>query len=187
MSSELLDALKSDMESAIEAFRKQLSGVRTGRAAPALIENLSVFVSSYGSAMPLKQIASVAAPDARMLTAQPWDKSTISDIEKAIGSAGLGLNPSNDGKLVRIPIPPLTVERRKALAKTVREMGEEAKVRVRGVRREYNELVKAMLDDKDITEDESKSLQKKVQEATDKYVTVVDDLVAKKDAEISEV
>lgn len=187
MSSDLLNSLKDDMEGALEAFRKHLNTVRTGRASPALIENVPVHVSTYGTSMPLKQLATVAAPDARMLTAQPWDKSTLGDIEKAIGSAGLGLNPSNDGKLIRVPIPPLTMERRKQLGKVVRDFGEDAKVRVRAVRRDHNDMVKMMLDEKDITEDDSKSLQKRIQDATDEYVKKIDELVAKKEAEISEV
>jgi ribosome recycling factor len=184
---EYLSSLNEDMDKVIDSLKRELLGVRTGRATPGLIENLQVHVQSYGSAMPLKQLASIAAPDARLLVVNPWDKGTLHDIERGIASAGLGFNPSNDGQIIRIPIPPLTGERRQALVKIVKKCSEDAKVRVRAVRREYNELLKTLADDKDITEDELKRALEKVQTVTDGHVKKVDDVTAAKEKEVLEV
>jgi ribosome recycling factor len=182
-----LDAMNEDMAKAIEGLKKDLQKVRTGRASPQLVDGLSVLVHSYGATMPLNQLASVNAPDARLLVVTPWDKGTIPDIERAILSAGLGLNPSNDGKLIRLPIPPLTQDRRRDLTKLVRETGEAARVRVRAVRREYNEIFKQAEKDGDVNEDEAEKLLEKVQAATDTAVAKVDELVAAKEKEVLEV
>ena len=187
MQDEYVKSLVADMEKSIDGLKRELLGVRTGRASPGLIENVQVHVSSYGSNMSLRELGSIAAPDARLLIVNPWDKGTLQDIERGIASAGLGLNPSNDGQIIRIPIPPLTGERRQALVKIVKKSGEDAKVRVRGVRREYNELFEGMCDDKDITEDELKKLKEKVQKETDAYVKKVDDICAAKEKEVLEV
>jgi ribosome recycling factor len=182
-----LSSLEGDMDKVIDSLKHELVGVRTGRASPALIEGLPVHIEAYGSTMPLKQCGNITAPDARLLVVNPWDKSTLRDIEKAIASAGLGLNPANDGQILRIPIPPLTGERRQALVKIVKKSAEEAKVRVRAVRREYNELLKEALDDKDITEDEHKRAVEKVQKSTDAHVIKVDTVAAAKEKEVLEV
>jgi ribosome recycling factor len=187
MLDEYLSSLSGDMDKVIESLRRELVAVRTGRASPSLVENLQVHIESYGTSMPLKQCGNITAPDARLLIVNPWDKSTLRDIEKAIGSAGLGLNPSSDGQVIRIPIPPLTGERRQALVKVVKKAAEDAKVRVRAVRREYNELLKTAFDDKEITEDEQKRGQEKVQQATDQHVKRVDEVAAAKEKEVLEV
>jgi ribosome recycling factor len=187
MSEEYISSLNDDMNKVLDALKRELVSVRTGRATPALVENLPVMVESYGSSMPLKQLGSIAAPDARLLVVNPWDKSTLRDIERAIASAGMGLNPGNDGQVIRIPIPPLTGERRQALVKVVKKHAEEAKVRVRNVRREYNELIKEANDGKDITDDEAKRLMEKVQQSTDANVKKVDDICAAKEKEVLEV
>lgn len=186
MVDEYLASLQDDMKKAIESLKKELNTVRTGRASPALLDGVQVNVSSYGATMPITQLATVTAPDARLLVVTPWDKGTLTDIERAIGSAGLGLNPSSDGQIIRVPIPALTGERRKQMGKQVGQMSEEAKVRVRAVRREYNELFKTAKDDKDITEDELTGALKKVQDATDRYVADIDTLTAAKEKEILE-
>lgn len=184
---EYLSGLQADMDKVIDSLKRELLGVRTGRASPTLVENLPVHIESYGSTMPLKQCGNITAPDARLLIVNPWDKTTLRDIEKAIGSAGLGLNPSNDGQIIRIPIPPLTGERRQALVKLVKKAAEEAKVRVRAVRRDYNEILKTAYDDKEITEDELKRAEEKVQKSTDLHVKKVDDVAAAKEKEVLEV
>jgi ribosome recycling factor len=187
MSDAYLADLNNDMTKVIDGFKRELLGIRTGRATPGLVENLPVHVQSYGSNMPLNNLANITAPDARLLIVNPWDKSTIGDIERAIATAGLGFNPSNDGQVVRIPIPPLTGERRQQLVKIVKKEAEEAKVRARSVRRDYNELLKTAYDDKDITEDELKRAMDKVQVATDGTVKKIDDMSAAKEKEVLEV
>lgn len=187
MQDEYLSSLNDDMEKVLDSLKRDLVAVRTGRASPGLIENLQVFIQAYGSAMPLNRLASIAAPDARLLVVNPWDKTTLHDIERAIASAGMGFNPGNDGHIIRIPIPALTGERRQALVKVVKKAGEEGKVRVRAVRREYNELFKTLHDDKEITEDDLKRLLEKVQQVTDAHVKKVDDICAAKEREVLEV
>ena len=187
MSAEYLSSLNDDMNKVMDALKRDLLAVRTGRASPGLIENLQVMVQTYGSAMSLRELGSIAAPDARLLVVNPWDKGTLHDIERAIASAGLGFNPSNDGQVIRIPIPPLTGERRQALVKIVKKSGEEAKVHARGVRREYNEIFKSLNDDKDITDDELKKLLEKVQTTTDAFVKKIDDICTAKEKEVFEV
>lgn len=184
---EYLSSLAGDMDKVIDALKRELLGVRTGRATPSLVENLSVHIESYGTSMPLKQCGNITAPDARLLIVNPWDKSTLKDIERAIASAGIGLNPSNDGQIIRIPIPPLTGERRQALVKIVKKSAEDAKVRVRAVRRDYNEILKEALDEGDLTEDEHKRAVEKVQQSTDAHVKKVDEVAAAKEKEVLEV
>ncbi len=184
---EYLEAMEGDMKGAMEALARELSKIRTGRATPKLLEGVQVLVQSYGTSMPITQLATIQAPDARLLVVQPWDKTTIGDIERAIVSAGLGLNPANDGQVVRVPVPPLTQDRRQDLVKQVKKAGEDAKVRVRHVRREYNDIFKEAEKDGDISEDENRRLQGVVQVATDKYVSEVDVLVGHKEQEVLEV
>lgn len=184
---EYLDSLKGDMEKALESFRKDLNTVRTGRATPALLDSVQVHVASYGVTMPINQLATVTAPDPRLLLVNPWDKGTLSDIDRAISSSGLGLNPNSDGNVIRVPIPALTGERRQDLCKMVKKHAEEARVRLRLVRREYNELFKEMEDEKEITEDELKNALDQVQKRTDEFVAKVDAQAAQKEKEVLEV
>ncbi len=151
------------------------------------MDGVQVVVVSYGATMPLNQLATVQAPDPRLLTITPWDKTTLADIERAILSANLGLNPSNDGKLIRVPVPALTSERRQQLVKQVRTASEEAKVRARHVRRDYNEIFKKGLDDGDVTEDACERLLEKVQEATDEAIKRIDAAAGDKEKEVVEV
>jgi len=184
---EYLEAMTGDMDGALESLRRDLGKVRTGRATPKLVDGVTVAVQSYGTTMPLNQLATIQAPDARLLTIAPWDKSTIGDIERAILAAGLGLNPSNDGQIIRVPVPALTQDRRKELVKLAHRAGEDAKVRLRHVRREYNDIFKNGEKDGDISEDDCRRLLDRVQSATDDYVKAVDELVVKKEEEVLEV
>jgi ribosome recycling factor len=186
MTGEYMEALNSDMRAAIEALHNQLNTIRTGRASPKLLENVQVEVSSYGTTMPLNQLATISTPDPRLLVVTPWDKTTITDIERGITRAGLGLNPANDGQLIRVPIPALTGERRQELTRLVRKYGEDGKVRVRGVRREYNDLFRSLESDKDISKDELDRTLKLVQTSTDEHVAKVDGVVSAKEGEILE-
>src|SRR2546429_928290 len=170
------------MEAAIEDVRRKLATVRTGRAAVSLLDN--VMVEYYGTPTPLNQIASVHVPEPQMLTVQPWDQMQIGAIEKAIRSADLGLNPSNDGKLVRIPIPPLTEERRKQLAKQVHEIAEEHRTAIRNIRRDENDKLKKMLKDKTISEDAERDGLDEIQKLTDTYISKIDELSKSKEHEI---
>ena len=187
MSSEYLSSMHDDMKSALEHLSKELGTLRTGRASPALLDGVQVHVSSYGTTMPLKQLATVSAPDARLLVVSPWDKSTMMDVQKGIVAAALGLNPSSDGQIIRVPIPALTGDRRNELCRLCRKYGEDHKIRVRGVRKEYNDLFRELESEKEITEDELARHLKSVQAATDETVAKVDVAVAAKEKEILEV
>jgi ribosome recycling factor len=173
------------METVIEDFRRKLAAVRTGRAAVSILDN--VMVDYYGTPTPLNQMASVHAPEPQMLTVQPWDQTQVAPIEKAIRAADLGLNPSNDGKLVRIPIPPLTEERRKQLAKQVHDVAEEHRTAVRQVRRDANERLKKMLKDKVISEDAERDALDEIQKITNNYISKIDELTKSKEQEIMSV
>jgi ribosome recycling factor len=170
------------METVIEDFRRKLAAVRTGRAAVSILDN--VMVDYYGTPTPLNQMASVHAPEPQMLTVQPWDQTQVGPIEKAIRAADLGLNPSNDGKLVRIPIPPLTEERRKQLAKQVHDVAEDHRTAVRQTRREANERLKKMLKDKVISEDAEHDALDEIQKLTNNYIGKIDELSKSKEQEI---
>jgi ribosome recycling factor len=170
------------MEGAVEDLRKKLATIRTGRAAVSLLD--SVVVEYYGTPTPLNQMASVHAPEPNLLTVQPWDQTQLGAIEKAIRAADLGLNPSNDGKLVRVPVPPLTEERRRQLAKQVHEVAEEHRTAVRNVRRDANDRLKKMLKEKQISEDAERDALAEVQKMTDTYVGKVDELAKSKEHEI---
>ena len=176
---------KPRMEAAIDDVRRKLATVRTGRAAVSLLD--AVIVDYYGTPTPLNQMASVHAPEPQMLTVQPWDPTQIGNVEKAIRTADLGLNPSNDGKLVRIPIPPLTEERRKQLAKQVHEIAEEHRTAVRNIRRDANEKLKKMLKEKAISEDNERDGLDEVQKLTDSYISKIDELSKSKEHEIMSV
>jgi ribosome recycling factor len=175
---------KDGMDKALERLKRELGRIRAGRANPAVLDDVKV--DSYGTQMPLKQVATVSVGDARLLVIKPYDRNTIAAIERAINNANLGLNPSNDGVVVRVPIPALTEERRKQLVKQAHDHGEEAKIAIRAARREANELVKQSEKDKEISEDELKRGLDEIQKLTDAEAKVVDDLVAKKESEILE-
>ncbi len=173
------------MEAVIEDVRRKLATVRTGRAAVSLLD--TVMVEYYGTPTPLNQIASVHVPEPQLLTVQPWDQTQLGAIEKAIRASDLGLNPSNDGKLVRIPIPPLTEERRKQLAKQVHEIAEEHRTAIRNIRRDANEKLKKMLKDKAISEDRERDGLDEVQKLTNTYIGKIDEVAKKKEQEITSV
>ena len=182
---DVIKETKPRMEGAVEDLRKRLATIRTGRAAVSLLD--SVVVDYYGTPTPLNQMASVHAPEANMLTVQPWDVTQLGAIEKAIRSADLGLNPSNDGKLVRVPVPPLTEERRRQLAKQVHDVAEDHRTAVRNVRRDANDRLKRMLKDKQISEDAERDALAEVQKLTDTYIAKVDELAKSKEQELMSV
>ena len=173
------------MESALEHLKRDLAGLRTGRASIALFDG--VRVDYYGTMTPLKQVASISTPEARLITIQPWEPALIKEIEKALAGSGLGVTPSNDGKLIRIPLPPLTEERRKELSKICKKHGEDTKVVIRGFRRDGNEELKKLQKDAKLTEDELRKSETDTQKLTDQYIQKIDDVVKKKEQEIMEV
>ena len=170
------------METVIDDFRRRLGSIRTGRAAVSLLD--TVMIDYYGTMTPLNQMASVHAPEPQMLTVQPWDQTQIGAVEKAVRAADLGLNPSNDGKLVRIPIPALTEERRKQLAKQVHDIAEDHRTAVRNVRRDANDRLKKMLKDKSISEDAERDALEEIQKLTNTYIGKIDELTRSKEQEI---
>ena len=178
----LFGEVKKRMDGQVEFVRKELAQVRTGRATTGLLD--SVHVEAYGSKMPLNQVASLSIPEPTMIVAQPFDQSLMGAIERAIRSSDLGLNPANDGKVVRIPIPPLNDERRKELSRHVHKMTEEGRNHVRTVRRDANDKLKKMLKDHQISEDDEKRALAEVQKATDDHIKAIDELQQKKDAEL---
>jgi len=185
MTRQTLDAAKKGMEKCVEDMRQSLTTIRTGRASTSILDHVQA--NYYGNPTPLSQMASLSAPDPSLIVIQPWDPSTISAIEKAILTSDLGLNPTNDGKVVRLPIPPLTQERRKQLAKSVAHIGEQHKVAVRQVRHDANDQLKTSLKDKLISEDEEKDALKKVQDMTNAHIAKIDELQRKKEEEILEI
>lgn len=176
--------LKEKMQKTTDLLSLELSKIRTARANPAILDEVKV--NYYGSVVPLKQIASISAPEARMLVIQPWDRAALPEIEKSIHKAEIGLNPQVEGNLVRLPIPPLTEERRKELVKLCAKLSEDTKIAVRNIRREGNEQIKKLEKDKKISEDDSEKGVKKVQEFTDEYIKNIDILFQKKEKEILE-
>ena len=184
-----LNALKDDltrrMDGALETLRRDFGGLRSGRASPALLE--PVRVEAYGGEVPLTQVASVAVPEARMLTVQVWDRTLVGAVERAIRDAGLGLNPGSDGQIVRVPIPMLTAERRIELAKAAGRYAENAKIAVRGVRRDGMDQTKSLEKKGEIAEDDVKDWSDVIQKLTDSYVKRIDDSLAEKDREIRQV
>jgi ribosome recycling factor len=177
--------LKSRMEKAVEDFRRELAATRTGRASVNMLD--TIHVDCYGSSMPLNQVAQVHAADPQMITVQPFDPSIMSAIEKAIRSAGLGLNPMNDGKIVRVPVPPLTGERRKELVKHLSKVLEEHRTAVRNIRRDGNEAIKKALKDKKITEDEERGSLDQIQKLTDDEIKKMEEMAKSKEKEIMQV
>ncbi|WP_421854580.1 ribosome recycling factor [Novosphingobium sp.] len=174
--------LERRMKGAVESLRSDLSGLRTGRANVALLDPITVTV--YGANTPLNQVATVSAPEPRMLSVQVWDKSNVGPVEKAIRSAGLGLNPINDGNTLRLPIPDLTEERRKELAKLASQYSEKAKIAIRNVRRDGMDALKADENKKEISEDERKRLETELQKLTDELIKAADEVSAQKEKEI---
>lgn len=184
MKDEVLQTMKSKMEKAIQAYQKELNRLRTGRATPALLDGIRV--DSYGTPTPIQHAASVTIPESRLIIIQPWDKTLIEPIEKAIQKANLGLSPTNDGKVIRIAIPPLTEERRKELVKIVRKMAEECKITVRNIRREGNESLKKLEREKKLSEDDLHRASEEVQKVTDAHIEQIDRILEAKQKEIME-
>jgi ribosome recycling factor len=182
---EVLKQLRLECEDTVEAIRGEFAHIRTGRATTQLLDGIRV--EYYGSYVPLNQVANISVPEARLLTVQPWEKNLIGDITKAIQKSELGLNPSSDGQLIRLPIPALTEERRKDLVKLVKKVGEEGKISLRNHRRDANLALKKLEKDKTLTEDELHKGNDSVQHVIDEYIKKIDDLVVKKDAEVMEV
>jgi ribosome recycling factor len=185
MTDEVYQEIEHKMDRSLAALRKELSRIRTGRASLALLDGIGV--DYYGTPTPLNQLATLAVPESRLITIQPWDKSQMGLIEKAIQRSDLGLTPINDGKIIRLAIPPLTAERRQGLVKQVKKMGEEAKIALRNVRREGNEALKDLEKSKDISEDDMRRGQDQVQKMTDHFIAQVDDILNAKEHEILEV
>jgi len=185
MLNDVLKDLQASLDKGIDAFKRDLTKVRTGRANLAILDG--VRVDYYGTMTPLNQVASCNVADPRLITIKPWERSLIPEIEKSIRSAQLGLNPSSDGEMVRLPMPALTQELRQELVKLVKKMAEEGKVALRAARRDSNEMLKELLKDGGITEDDERNGLKKVQETTDKAVSRIDEILAKKEGEILEV
>lgn len=185
MSDDLKEKMVERMERAIQHLKTELATIRTGRASLALFD--SIKVNFYGTMTPLKQMASLSIPDSRTITIQPWDITQLQEIEKALTASALGLSGSNDGKLIRITIPPLTEERRKELVKLVKRMGEESRIAIRNLRRDANDGLKAIQKEGHISEDMVHTEQAKVQKITDERITVIDDVLQKKETEVLEI
>ena len=184
MINEIQKDAQDRMEKSLEAFKNQISKVRTGRASPSLLDGITV--EYYGSATPLRQLANVTVEDSRTLAISVFDRSMSPAIEKAIMASDLGLNPSSAGTVIRVPLPPLTEERRKDLIKVVRGEAEQGRIAVRNVRRDVNDKVKALLKDKEISEDDERRSQDDIQKLTDSYIKKVDESLAQKEAELME-
>jgi len=184
MKDETLSEMRQKMEKTGESLNQEFKKMRTGRASTSILE--SIKVECYGTQMRLNQIASLSIPESRLLLIQPWDQSIISNIEKSILKSGLGLTPMNDGKLIRISVPPLTEERRKELAKMAKKMAEESKIVIRNHRREANEMLKELKKESEISEDEMYHYQDKVQKITDEFIEKIDIIRAEKENEILE-
>jgi len=182
MINEIIKTAEEHMAKSTGILQEELAKVRTGRAHPSLLEHLTV--SCYGSDMPLNQVASVNISDSRTLTITPWDKNLVSAVEKAILQSDLGLNPATAGQVIRVPMPPLTEERRKDLVKVIRGEAENTRVAIRNIRRDANAQVKELLKAKSISEDEERQAEDKIQKLTDKYVAEVEDILKKKEEEL---
>lgn len=182
MINDVMSDVEERMQKSIRALQKDFSTIRTGRANPAMFEGLKVSV--YGSEMPLNQVATISIPEPRLVVIQPWDRSNLGEVEKAILKSDLSITPSNDGNLIRLQIPELTEERRKEYVKLAKGKSEECKVSIRNIRRDGNEMIKSLEKDKDISEDESKGAQDKIQKLTDKYIEETQKLTDNKEKEI---
>jgi ribosome recycling factor len=180
-----LQKAKQRMESALESLRREFAGVRTGKASPQLLD--TVRVEAYGSKVPLNQVGTVSAPEPRMITVQPWDRSLIKAVERALRESDLGLNPSNDGQLIRIPIPPLTEERRKEYVRLLHKLAEEGRVAVRQARKDANDEIKGRQKKEALSEDDIRREEKEVQKLTDQYIAKVEEMLKHKEAEVMEV
>ncbi len=182
MIDDILKDAEQRMQKSIESMRGELAKIRTGRASPAIIDHLTV--DYYGTATPISQVANISVQDARTLAVQPWEKNMVPVVERAIMEANIGLNPMTAGDLIRLPMPPLTEERRKEMVKVAAAEGESGKVAIRNIRRDANSDFKSLLKDKDISEDDEKRAQDSVQKLTDQYVSQIDDVIKEKEAEI---
>ena len=176
---------RAHMEKAVEAMRREFASVRTGKASPALLD--VVRVDAYGSKMPMNQVATVTAPEARLLIVQPWDKGLLKEIEKAIQQAELGLNPANDGNVIRVPIPALTEERRKDMVKTLHKLAEEGRVAVRHARQEANKDIKRRQSEHEISDDDAHREMERIQKLTDEHIAKIESLLKAKEQEVMEV
>ena len=185
MIDETLEDLRDSIKKAHEALKRELAKIRTGRAHPSLLD--SVRVDNYGAQTPISQMSTIGVPEARMLTVKPWDKSMIKAIEKAIVASPLGLNPQNDGEIIRVPLPPLTEERRKDFVKLARSAGEDTKVAIRKARRDANDMLDGLKNDKEISEDDADRAKKKVDEIVHGGTTQVDTMIGHKEKDIMEV
>jgi ribosome recycling factor len=183
--SEVIVRLQHECEQTLEAIRNELAHIRTGRATPQLLDGIRV--EYYGNSVPLHQVATIHVPEPRLLTIQPWEKNLMAEISRAIQKSELGLNPASDGQIIRLPIPPLTEERRRDLMKVVKKIGEEGKISMRTHRREANEALKKLEKAKTITEDDLHKQNERVQKITDDFIKKIDEVVTKKDAEVMEV
>ena len=184
MKEEILSELRQKMANTVASLKKDFLRIRTGRASTALFDGIKV--NCYDTKMPLDQVASISIPESRQITIKPWDQSIIGEIEKSILKSELGLNPMNDGKIIRISIPPLTEERRRDLAKLAKKMSEEGKVAIRNHRREANEMLKELKNEKELSEDDLYKAQDDVQKTTDEFIKKVDEVTAEKEKEIIE-
>lgn len=185
MQKEARKNLNIKMDKAIDSLKNDLAGMRTGRASLSILDGITV--DNFGTPSPINHVATLSVPESRLITIQPWDPKSITEIEKAIQKSDLGLNPSNDGKIIRITIPPLTEERRKEMVKLVHKRGEEAKISVRNARRECNEEMKRLEKEEHVSEDETKRSIDEVQKATDEHIKMIDEIVSHKEAELMEV
>ncbi len=185
MSSEIIAELRAKMDSSVDAYKRDLLRIRTGRASLALLDGIKV--ESYGSRLPVDQVGTLTIPEPSMIAIKPWDPQMIAPIEKAILSSDLGLPPANDGNVIRLTIPPLTEERRRELVKQVKKIGEEFKVAIRNIRREANDTFKKQKSDKEISEDDSFRLQEEAQTVTDEFIKSIDEISAGKEKEVMEV
>jgi len=177
--------VRERMEKSIEAVRREFTSVRSGKATPNLLD--TVRVEAYGSKMALNQVGTVSAPEPRLLLVQPWDKSLLKEIEKGIQEAGLGLNPSNDGNVVRVPIPALTEERRKDMVRMLHKLAEEGRVAIRQIRQDANKEIKAKQGKHEVSEDDARRQMDEIQKLTDQHIKKIDDLLAHKEEEVMEV
>jgi len=185
MLNSVIEETKEKMSKSLDHYKSELKGVRTGRASVAMFEGIKV--DYYGTPTPINQVGTLSAPEPRLITIQPWEPSLIPAIEKAIMSSNLGFNPSNDGVMIRVPIPQLTEERRKEIVKLIKKMAEDAKVVIRNIRRDANETIKKLEKDKEISEDDAKKGTVKVQEITDEFIKKVDEVTALKEKDVMEI
>jgi len=184
MITEVMSDAKNRMNGAIEAFKKELLSIRTGRASASMLDD--IMVEMYGSNLPINQLATVSTPDPRVIVIQPWDKSSLSAIEKAVQAANIGITPSNDGKVIRLPIPSLTEERRKQLAKDAHKRAEESRISVRNVRRDAKTLIEDLEKESEISKDDAHRATEELQKLTDSFISKIDGLTAAKEKEIME-